>query len=86
MANHGPSYGLSRELEKKAIEVLFWIEQVTQLPYSANPATCHNASDVSDLLKDGVHLCKLINCILDNGSRVPYNAKPKMPFQKLCSN
>uniref|UniRef100_A0A0K0DK55 Calponin-homology (CH) domain-containing protein n=1 Tax=Angiostrongylus cantonensis TaxID=6313 RepID=A0A0K0DK55_ANGCA len=92
MANHGPSYGLSRELEKKnqarfsldeAIEVLLWVENVTQLPYSCDPTTCQNAADVADLLKDGVHLCKLINRLLNNGSRAPFNPKPKMPFQKM---
>ncbi|KAE9415462.1 hypothetical protein Angca_004503, partial [Angiostrongylus cantonensis] len=95
MANHGPSYGLSRELEKKnqarfsldeAIEVLLWVENVTQLPYSCDPTTCQNAADVADLLKDGVHLCKLINRLLNNGSRAPFNPKPKMPFQKRSSN
>ncbi|VDP28955.1 unnamed protein product [Heligmosomoides polygyrus] len=114
MANHGPSYGLSRELEKKnqlrrlrvggfaaglirassdfflgiarelagmrpwptgfnfhfrtdnqarfsleeAVEVLLWVESVTQMPYANDPATCRTAADVAELLKDGVHLCK----------------------------
>ncbi|CAI4232520.1 unnamed protein product [Auanema sp. JU1783] len=92
MANHGPSYGLSRELEKKnnarfnleeAIEVLLWVEQVSQLPYQADPTVCQSAQEVSDLLKDGVHLCKVINRLMGEGTRVPYNARPKMPFHMM---
>ncbi|VDM78578.1 unnamed protein product, partial [Strongylus vulgaris] len=68
---------------EEAIEVLLWVENVTGLPYACDPTTCRSAADVAELLKDGVHLCKLINRLLDNGSRAPYNPKPKMPFQKM---
>ncbi|ETN86923.1 hypothetical protein NECAME_05769 [Necator americanus] len=68
---------------EEAIEVLLWVESVTQLPYACDPTTCQSAADVAELLKDGVHLCKLINRLLNNGGRAPYNPKPKMPFQKM---
>ncbi|PIO62016.1 calponin family repeat-containing domain protein, partial [Teladorsagia circumcincta] len=41
----------------EAIEVLLWVQSVTQMPYSSDPSTCRTAADVADLLKDGVHLC-----------------------------
>ncbi|CAO4367981.1 unnamed protein product [Caenorhabditis nigoni] len=91
MANHGPSYGLSRELQKKndarfvleeAIEVLTWIENVTGERFSFDVTTCESSTDVSNLLKDGVMLCKLIEK-LDPQCRVVYNKKPKMAFPMM---
>ncbi|CAB3404915.1 unnamed protein product [Caenorhabditis bovis] len=91
MANHGPSYGLSRELQKKndarfvleeAIEVLYWIESVVGERFAFDVGTCENSNDVSSLLKDGVMLCKLIEK-LEPKTRVAYNKKPKMPFQMM---
>ncbi|KAK0394206.1 hypothetical protein QR680_000618 [Steinernema hermaphroditum] len=92
MANHGPSYGLSRELEKKNIarfsleeaqEVLFWIEQVTGVQFERDPATIETSQDMSEMLKDGVQLCMMMNCILGNARGVRFHAKPKMPFHKM---
>lgn len=92
MANHGPSYGLSRELEKKnqarfsieeAQEVLFWIEQVTNIQFDQDPSTFETAQHVSDALKDGIQLCVLMNRLLDKVNAIPYNNKPKMPFHKM---
>jgi len=66
MANHGPSYGLSRELEKKnqarfsleeAREVLQWIEQVTGRQFSKNPTEFDSSLEVTEALKDGETLC-----------------------------
>uniref|UniRef100_A0A1I7ZQM5 Calponin-homology (CH) domain-containing protein n=1 Tax=Steinernema glaseri TaxID=37863 RepID=A0A1I7ZQM5_9BILA len=92
MANHGPSYGLSRELEKKNIarfsleeaqEVLLWIEQVTDVQFERDPATIENSQDMSDMLKDGVQLCMMMNCVLENPRAVRFHAKPRMPFHKM---
>ncbi|CAI5441904.1 unnamed protein product [Caenorhabditis angaria] len=91
MANHGPSYGLSRELQRKndarfvleeAIEVLYWIENVTGERFPCDVGNCETSNDVTALLKDGVMLCKLIEK-LDPGCRVVYNKKPKMPFHMM---
>uniref|UniRef100_A0AAF5PWL7 Transgelin n=3 Tax=Wuchereria bancrofti TaxID=6293 RepID=A0AAF5PWL7_WUCBA len=92
MANHGPSYGLSRELERKnqarfsieeAQEVLFWIEHATNMQFDKDPSTFETAQDVADALKDGTQLCVLMNRLLDKTNALPYNAKPKMPFHKM---
>lgn len=91
MANHGPSYGLSRELQKKnearfvleeAIEVLSWIEQVIGEGFSVDVASCETSENISSLLKDGVALCKLIQT-LDPDARVAYKKAPKMPFHMM---
>ncbi|KAI1697749.1 calponin homology (CH) domain-containing protein [Ditylenchus destructor] len=99
MANHGPSYGLSRELERKnqarfsldeAIEVLQWIENVTCIPFPKEPTEFDSAAEVSEVLKDGVALCilmnRLVDCAVDkpNGPlAVRYHKGPKMPFHKM---
>ncbi|CAD6192100.1 unnamed protein product [Caenorhabditis auriculariae] len=91
MANHGPSYGLSRELQKKnearfvleeAIEVLSWIEQMIGEPFAIATSSCANSEDVCRLLKDGIALCKLMQT-LDPTAPVAYNRKPKMPFHMM---
>lgn len=92
MANRGPSYGLSRELERKnqarfnieeAQEVLLWVEQVTNKRFGADPSTLKSAEQVADALKDGTQLCELLNRLVDEDAGVPYNRKPKMPFHKM---
>uniref|UniRef100_A0A914CJ38 Transgelin n=1 Tax=Acrobeloides nanus TaxID=290746 RepID=A0A914CJ38_9BILA len=94
MANHGPSYGLSRELEKKnqarfnideAIEVLQWIEEVTGIQLEHDPREFQTATEVSDALKDGVMLCVLMNRLVGtrNGMALRYHQNPKMPFHKM---
>ncbi|TMS32342.1 hypothetical protein L596_000195 [Steinernema carpocapsae] len=88
MANHGPSYGLSRELEKKNIarfnlgeaqEVLGWIEQVTGIQFEKDPATIETSHDMSEMLKDGVQLCMMMNNITKNPKTVRFhvNALPQ---------
>uniref|UniRef100_A0A914W498 Uncharacterized protein n=1 Tax=Plectus sambesii TaxID=2011161 RepID=A0A914W498_9BILA len=66
MANHGPSYGLSREMERKnqarfnleeAQETLAWIEDVTGVQFEQSPPDMQTAGEISDALKDGVQLC-----------------------------
>ncbi|CAJ0585711.1 unnamed protein product, partial [Mesorhabditis spiculigera] len=91
MANHGPSYGLSRELEKKnnarfsleeAIEVLYWIEEATGMSFENDPAQFSTSQHVCDALKDGVMLAVLMNR-LNGRDIVPCNMRPKMPFHKM---
>uniref|UniRef100_A0A915BCD4 Transgelin n=1 Tax=Parascaris univalens TaxID=6257 RepID=A0A915BCD4_PARUN len=92
MANHGPSYGLSRELERKnqarfsieeAQEVLLWIEQVTNVQFDKDPTTFETAQDVADALKDGVQLCDLMCRLVNDANALAYNRRPKMPFHKM---
>ena len=94
MANHGPSYGLSRELEKKnqarfcveeAQEVLLWIEDATKIRLPADPREYKTAEDVSEALKDGVILCNLIHRLTHkaNGMLFRFQENPKMPFHKV---
>ncbi|KAH7707249.1 calponin protein 2 [Aphelenchoides avenae] len=94
MANHGPSYGLSRELERKnqarfnldeAIEVLLWIEEATGIHFERDPRQYETATEVADVLKDGVSLCYLMNRLLNspNGTAVRYHKQPRMPFHKM---
>uniref|UniRef100_A0A915CXR3 Transgelin n=1 Tax=Ditylenchus dipsaci TaxID=166011 RepID=A0A915CXR3_9BILA len=98
MANHGPSYGLSRELEKKnqarfslqeAQEVLQWIESVNGIAFDKEPSEFENAQEIADALKDGVALCILINQLIPStttgysSTAVRYHKSPKMPFHKM---
>uniref|UniRef100_A0A915PH53 Transgelin n=1 Tax=Setaria digitata TaxID=48799 RepID=A0A915PH53_9BILA len=68
---------------EEAQEVLFWIEQATNLQFDKDPSTFETAQDVADALKDGTLLCILMNRLLNKTNAVPYNAKPKMPFHKM---
>lgn len=94
MANQGPSYGLSRDLEIKnqkkfnieeALEVLAWIEHVNRTPFVPTLATVTTSDQVSDLLKDGVALCLLMNRLMSSPScsAVNFHKNPKMPFHKM---
>uniref|UniRef100_A0AC34Q890 Calponin-homology (CH) domain-containing protein n=1 Tax=Panagrolaimus sp. JU765 TaxID=591449 RepID=A0AC34Q890_9BILA len=94
MANHGPSYGLSRELERKAQarfcieeaqEVMIWIQDVTKMRFSVDPRNMQTAEEVSDALKDGVVLCNLIHKLVNktNGMLFRFQENPKMPFHKV---
>uniref|UniRef100_A0A914XVE8 Transgelin n=1 Tax=Panagrolaimus superbus TaxID=310955 RepID=A0A914XVE8_9BILA len=94
MANHGPSYGLSRELERKnqarfcieeAQEVLQWLQDVTKSRFEKNPKDFQTAEEVSDALKDGVLLCILYHKIVNKANNVAFrfNQNPKMPFHKM---
>ncbi|KAE9548747.1 hypothetical protein FO519_008038 [Halicephalobus sp. NKZ332] len=94
MANHGPSYGLSRELEKKnqarfcteeAQEVLLWIQDATRIRFPEDPIEYKSAEDVSEALKDGVVLCNLIHRLTHkaNGVLFRFHENPKMPFHKM---
>jgi len=89
MANRGPSFGLSRELEQKnqakfsieeALEVLQWIEAVIGAPFEPPLSAVRTSDQVSELLKDGTKLCLLMNRL-----QVPlnYHKKPGMPFIKM---
>jgi len=84
MAFHGPSYGLSAELQAKRdatydskleAEAIDWIKQLTgvDLPTGAQP--------LAVALNDGAVLCNFVNKIRP-GSVKSIN-KGKMPFQKM---
>jgi len=92
MANHGPSYGLSRELERKnqarfnleeAQETLIWIEEVTGHHFDQEAHEMQTAGEIGEALKDGVQLCELGNKLLDGQGSLPYKKTPKMPFHKM---
>uniref|UniRef100_A0A7E4VBM0 Transgelin n=1 Tax=Panagrellus redivivus TaxID=6233 RepID=A0A7E4VBM0_PANRE len=96
MANHGPSYGLSRELERKnlarfcieeAREVLQWIEDVTKMRFSKSPAQFNTADEVCDALKDGILLGNLMHRLVGKANKMyfPFDEKAKMPFQKMVN-
>uniref|UniRef100_A0A915L3X8 Calponin-homology (CH) domain-containing protein n=1 Tax=Romanomermis culicivorax TaxID=13658 RepID=A0A915L3X8_ROMCU len=66
MANRGPNYGLSLEIEKKnkakfvladCQEILTWLEQCTNLKFEKDIFSMTDDSEVADALKDGVQLC-----------------------------
>ncbi|KAI6174547.1 Transgelin [Aphelenchoides bicaudatus] len=89
MANHGPSYGLSRELQQKnqarfsieeAQEVLQWLTEATGIALDKDVQQFETDSEVSEALKDGVILCTLMSKL--NGS-FRYNKQPRMPFHKM---
>ncbi|PAV79600.1 hypothetical protein WR25_00314 isoform B [Diploscapter pachys] len=78
------------------MEVLFWIEQVTGLPYQSDPSQCRTSGDFCELLKSGVHLCKYESCsrkprifkfrlitVLNPTYRMHYTTNPRMPFHKM---
>lgn len=86
MANHGKSYGLSAELEKKREEkrdpkqeeeALNWIEALLNQPLNKDQA-------YEDLLADGIVLCDLMNAIKP-GSIKKVNRTSRLPF-KLMEN
>ncbi|CAG2101939.1 unnamed protein product [Medioppia subpectinata] len=92
MAFQGPSYGLSRECQKKsllkfdinlALEALDWVRAVTNLALEAPNAQkgFQDQFDFADCLKDGVALCCLIN-ILRPDSVVRIN-ESKAPFKQV---
>ncbi|KAI6195811.1 hypothetical protein M3Y94_01032400 [Aphelenchoides besseyi] len=91
MANHGPSYGLSREIQQKnqarfnieeAQEVLTWISDVSGLPLSRSASQFENDEQVSEELKNGVILCTLMNK-LAGASAIRFNKNPRMPFHMM---
>jgi len=91
MANHGPVYGLSRELQMKnqarfnlheSIEVLDWIQACTGIKFEVEPYRMTNEGDVADALRTGVQLCVLAERIMGRGS-VQYIKNPKMPFHMM---
>ncbi|VDN20733.1 unnamed protein product [Gongylonema pulchrum] len=45
---------------EEAQEVLFWIEQVTNVQFENDPSTFETAQHVADALKDGTQLCALV--------------------------
>ncbi|KAF7637798.1 Calponin-homology [Meloidogyne graminicola] len=94
MANHGPCYGLSRELERKnqarfnldeALEVLQWIEDVIGIPFNPSIEKITNSQQVSEVLKDGLILCLLMNRLVDspNCTTIKFHKNPRMPFHKM---
>ncbi|GMT15171.1 hypothetical protein PFISCL1PPCAC_6468, partial [Pristionchus fissidentatus] len=89
MSNHGPSYGLSRELERKsqarfnlaeAHEVLLWIETSTGRQFCEDPLNLEDSQAVSDVLKDGISLCELMNRL---GIPTNFHTRPKMAFHQM---
>ncbi|CAD5209056.1 unnamed protein product [Bursaphelenchus okinawaensis] len=92
MANHGPAYGLSKEIQRKnqarfsieeAREVLAWIADATGCHYEQQPSEFESDAQVSEALKDGTILCELINKLLGSPSAVKYHKNPRMPFHKM---
>uniref|UniRef100_A0AC35TLM4 Transgelin n=1 Tax=Rhabditophanes sp. KR3021 TaxID=114890 RepID=A0AC35TLM4_9BILA len=94
MANHGPSYGLSRDIERKnqarfileeAQEILVWVQQTTGIAFPIDAQEITTNAEFSDLLKDGVQLCFLVNRLLtmDAKSAIRFRENPKMPFHKM---
>ncbi|CEF60319.1 Calponin repeat and Calponin homology domain and Smooth muscle protein/calponin family-containing protein [Strongyloides ratti] len=94
MANHGPSYGLSRDIEKKnqarfileeAQEIISWVQQTTEIPFPIDPMEINDSNEFCNLLKDGVQLCYLINRLLklDKQSLIKFKESPVMPFHKM---
>ncbi|PAA74639.1 hypothetical protein BOX15_Mlig031098g2 [Macrostomum lignano] len=86
MANHGKSYGLSAELDKKREEkrdskqeeeVLDWIEAVIKQSLPRD-------QPYEDILADGIVLCDLMSAIKP-GSIKKINRTTRMPF-KLMEN
>ncbi|KHJ42008.1 hypothetical protein D918_07898 [Trichuris suis] len=65
MANHGPAYGLSKEIQMKnqarfvleeAQQILEWIALGTGIPLAKDPHQM-NSFEVAEALKDGIQLC-----------------------------
>ncbi|CAD5214301.1 unnamed protein product [Bursaphelenchus xylophilus] len=92
MANHGPAYGLSKEIQRKnqarfsieeAREVLAWIADATGCQFEQDAAEFESDAQVSEALKDGTVLCVLINKLLGSPTAVKYHKNPRMPFHKM---
>uniref|UniRef100_A0A0K0EG84 Transgelin n=1 Tax=Strongyloides stercoralis TaxID=6248 RepID=A0A0K0EG84_STRER len=94
MANHGPSYGLSRDIERKnqarfileeAQEIILWVQDTTEIPFPIDPMEINDSSEFCNLLKDGVQLCYLINRLLklDKQPLIKFKQSPVMPFHKM---
>nr|CAD2170126.1 unnamed protein product [Meloidogyne enterolobii] len=94
MANHGPCYGLSRELERKnqarfnleeALEVLQWIEDMIEIPLNPPIEQITTSLQVSEVLKDGLILCLLMNRLVDSPgcTAIKFHKNPRMPFHKM---
>ncbi|XP_076353323.1 myophilin-like isoform X1 [Tachypleus tridentatus] len=92
MAYQGPAYGLSRECMlksrakfdmNKALQVLEWIEKVTDLELiPPNPERgFEDYVDFCECLKDGIALCRLINRIMP-GAVTKIN-KSASPFKQM---
>jgi len=101
MAFHGPAYGLSRECQMKsqakfsgeeARDALYWVEAVIkrqlEIPQQAGPI---DQLDFADILKDGIVLCQLINCLMPgavkkiNTMKAPFKQRENLEmFLKGC--
>lgn len=73
MANHGPSYGLSRECQMKsqakfsldrAQQAMQWVTEVTQRDMEIPAEKITDQLEFAQNLKDGSVLCELINALL----------------------
>jgi len=91
MSNHGPTYGLSRELEMKnrsrfilseAQQVLEWMQLCTGCAFTLHPYQMETEDEIADALQDGVQLCRLIEKIAGVGY-IDYRKNAKMPFHKM---
>jgi len=91
MANHGPAYGMSREIQMKnqarfvleeAQETLEWIQTCTDTPFDISPMKMDEGL-ISNALKNGVQLCHLINVLAAPSEAIAYNKNPKMPFHMM---
>ncbi|CAG7820253.1 unnamed protein product [Allacma fusca] len=91
MANHGPSYGLSRECALKsqakfnlerAQEALKWVEEVIEqkLEIPNSDEGIRNQADFATALRDGVALCELINRLCPNAVK-RINTHTNAPFK-----
>ncbi|KAL1229886.1 Transgelin-2 [Trichinella pseudospiralis] len=90
MANHGPAYGLSKEIQLKnqarfdlneAREILSWVVEVTGISLALDPQNM-DESEIAETLKDGTQLCALAEKVMGSGS-IQYNRRPKMPFHMM---
>jgi len=102
MAYHGPAYGLSRECQMKsqakfslerAREALDWVEAVLecQLPLPKPDEGLRDQLDFSHILRDGIVLCELINCLVPgavkkiNTMKAPFKQRENLEmFLKGC--
>ncbi|KRZ12651.1 Transgelin-2 [Trichinella zimbabwensis] len=90
MANHGPAYGLSKEIQLKnqarfdlneARRILSWVVEVTGISLPLDPQNM-DESEIAETLKDGTQLCALAEKVMGSGS-IQYNRRPKMPFHMM---
>lgn len=102
MANHGPSYGLSRECAMKsaakfclerAQECLDWIEAVVEKSIEYPEGTLRDQKDFGNILNNGHLLCELINKLRPgsvkkiNTMNAPFKQRENIEmFLKGCEN